>query len=76
MQSDHALLARIDERVNMLVKNQAERDTHLEKMDGRLENLEIMAHRYKGAFGLILGLGALIGWLISTFNNVSGWFAK
>lgn len=67
-QSDHDLLVRIDERVTALIRKQddatKERNEQLAVLDGRLETLETMAHRYKGAFALVLGIGAFLGAVI------------
>lgn len=34
-------------------------------MNGKIENLEAQANRWKGAFALVLFLGGIAGWLLS-----------
>ncbi len=47
---------------------------HLERqvseLDRKLDELVEMAHRWKGAFALVLGFGSLIGWLLSIIPSL------
>jgi len=68
------MLARIDER---LVSLRTEMDKELKElkeqnhvMDRRLKNLEEVATKYKGGFALVLGVGAVIGFLVSIWDKI------
>lgn len=51
-------LGRMTEKIDHLERK-------VEELDRKLDELVAMAHRWKGALALMLGIGSLIGWVIS-----------
>ncbi len=65
-------IGRLEAQVTNLASSIGEMKTKIDNMDTRLDTLDRMANRWKGGFTVILGLGALIGFII---DHVIKWFS-
>ena len=57
-------MGRLEAQVQALATAVGELKTKLDGIDTRLDQLDLMANRWKGGFAVILTLGALAGFVI------------
>lgn len=66
-------IGRLEAQVANLVGAVAELKTKMDGIDARLDLLDRLASRWKGGFAVILGLGALAGFVC---DNVLRWLSS
>lgn len=64
-------IGRLEGQVAALVSTTNDMKAKIDSIDNRLDTLDRMANRWKGGFAVILGIGALIGYVI---DHVIKWF--
>jgi hypothetical protein len=57
-------IGRLEGQVSALVSTTNDMKAKIDSIDARLDTLDRMANRWKGGFAVILGVGALIGYII------------
>lgn len=57
-------IGRLEGQVAALVSTTSDMKAKIDSIDVRLDTLDRMANRWKGGFAVILGIGALIGFVI------------
>ncbi|MDE2030211.1 MAG: hypothetical protein KGI97_06570, partial [Alphaproteobacteria bacterium] len=57
-------IGRLEGQVAALVSTTNDMKAKIDSIDTRLDMLDRMANRWKGGFAVILGIGALIGFVI------------
>jgi hypothetical protein len=65
-------IGRLEGQVSALVSTTNEMKAKIDSIDNRLDTLDRMANRWKGGFTVILGVGALIGYIL---DHVIKWFS-
>lgn len=66
-------IGRLEAQVANLASAIGEMKTKIDNMDTRLDTLDRMANRWKGGFAVILGIGALAGFII---DHVIKWITQ
>lgn len=66
-------IGRLEAQVANLVSSIAELKTKVDGIDTRLDQLDRLANRWKGGFAVILGLGALAGFVL---DNLFRWWSQ
>ena len=62
-----ALITRIDERLNSLMSS-------LDKIERDMSEVKTQMNKWKGALPILIGIGGLLGWLITSFDKIKGLF--
>lgn len=62
-----ALIIRIDERLNSLI-------VRLDKIEEDMSEVKAQMNKWKGALPILIGIGGLLGWLITSFDKIKGFF--
>lgn len=57
-------IGRLEGQVSALVSTTNDMKAKIDSIDTRLDTLDRMANRWKGGFTVILGIGALLGYII------------
>jgi hypothetical protein len=65
-------IGRLEGQVAALVSTTNDMKAKIDSIDNRLDTLDRMANRWKGGFTVVLGVGALIGYII---DHVIKWFS-
>ncbi len=65
-------IGRLEGQVAALVSATNDMKAKIDSIDARLDTLDRMANRWKGGFTVVLGVGALIGYII---DHVIKWFS-
>jgi hypothetical protein len=65
-------IGRLEGQVSALVSTTNEMKAKIDSIDNRLDTLDRMANRWKGGFTVVLGVGALIGYIV---DHVIKWFS-
>lgn len=65
-------IGRLEGQVAALVTTTNDMKAKIDSIDSRLDTLDRMANRWKGGFTVVLGVGALIGYII---DHVIKWFS-
>lgn len=53
------------ERMGRLLQKVESLEHEVENLQRKVDELVVIAHRWRGAFVLILGIGGFLGWLLS-----------
>jgi len=60
-------IGRLEAQVAGVISALAELKIKVDGIDARLDQLDRLANRWKGGFAVILGLGALVGFVLDNF---------
>ena len=66
-------IGRLEGQVAALVSTMNEMKAKIDSIDNRLDTLDRMANRWKGGFTVVLGVGALLGYII---DHVIKWVTQ
>lgn len=62
-----ALIIRIDERLNTLI-------IRLDKIEADMSEVKAQMNKWKGALPILIGIGGLLGWILTSFDKIKGLF--
>jgi len=61
------LISRIDERVKSI-------NERLDKIEKDTADVKTQINKWKGALPLLIAIGGFLGWLITSFDKIKGFF--
>lgn len=65
--SQIALIPRIDERILALI-------SRIDKIEKDTAEMKAQINKWKGALPILIGIGGLLGWLLTSFDKIKGLF--